>query len=229
MTTNKPFDLRIKSFVSFDDAVDLCALLHEETGRTYKVVPDNHLGFSFIRKAENNQAQAGTNESQPGNVKSYRQDLRGFIPQYLQMVLGLFVMIQSAWVIELVLIALEIDTVPKWLNVSDWILAVRYAGLALFLYGLRFIYRYYAALLFFDDDGVILRKGIIAQNQIQIRFGDIKTIGVHQGIMERILGIGTLELDSAGTDGVDITFKNIINPIAQRRKIQGLIFGHTRR
>jgi len=98
------------------------------------------------------------------------------------------------------------------------------------LYGLRFIYSYYAVKLWFDDDGVVMKKGIIAQDQIQIRFGDIKTIGVHQSIINRLLGIGTLHLDSAGTNGtVDIVFNNLIDPVYMRRRLQYLIDQYAKR
>jgi len=71
------------------------------------------------------------------------------------------------------------------------------------------------------------KKGILAQSQVQIRFSDIKTIGVQQGILDRLMGIGTVHLDSAGTNGtVDIEFKNTIDPIRMRRNIQILIDNH---
>jgi uncharacterized membrane protein YdbT with pleckstrin-like domain len=91
------------------------------------------------------------------------------------------------------------------------------------LYGLRFIYSYYSVNHYFDNDGVILVKGIIAQNQVQIRFGDIKTISVHQGIVERLLGFGTVHLASASTHGeVDIILNNVTNPTELRIRIQQL-------
>ena len=69
-----------------------------------------------------------------------------------------------------------------------------------------------------------MKKGIIALDQVQIRFGDIKTVGVKQSILDRLLGIGTIHLDSAGTNGeVDIIFDNIINPVHMRHHIQSLI------
>jgi uncharacterized membrane protein YdbT with pleckstrin-like domain len=69
-----------------------------------------------------------------------------------------------------------------------------------------------------------MKKGIIAQDHVQIRFPDIKTIGVHQSILERLLGIGKLHLDSAGTNGeVDIVFNNLVNPDYLRRRIMSFI------
>ena len=131
----------------------------------------------------------------------------------------------GTWVFSL----LNIQTIPEWLNLKGWGEAFGLTGFLLFLYGLRCIYSYFAVKMCFDEDGVILKKGIIAQTQVQIRFGDIKTIGVQQSILDRVLGIGTLNLDSAGTNGtVDIIFENLINPVHMRRRIQYLIDQYTK-
>lgn len=128
--------------------------------------------------------------------------------------------------VDLFFDALNISPVPDWLNSVNWQKGFKIIGLIIAVYGLRFMYCYFASMLFFDEDGVVLKTGIIAQKQIQIRFGDIKTIGVDQTVLERILGIGTLELDSAGTDGVDIRFRRTVNPTAERRRIQHMIDNH---
>jgi tetratricopeptide (TPR) repeat protein len=91
-------------------------------------------------------------------------------------------------------------------------------------YSLRFIYSYYARKLFIEDEFVLSKRGIIAQDHIQIRYVDIKTVGIRQTIIERLLGIGTLHLASAGTNGeVDIIFNNLISPAYMRTRIQKLI------
>lgn len=229
MTTGNPINLRQKSFASFDDAMDMCELLNRETGDEYTVMPDNHLGFTARRCLEKSHSE------QPKNVKGYedgaeyRQALRGFIPHYLEIAVGALLLINPYTVIGWIFFLLNIEKIPEWINLQGWGEVFGFAGILLFLYGLRFIYSYFAIKMCFDEDGVILKKGIIAQTHVQIRFGDIKTVGMHQSILDRLLGIGTLHLDSAGTNGdVDIELKNMIAPVYMRRRIQHLIDQHTK-
>lgn len=81
---------------------------------------------------------------------------------------------------------------------------------------LSMFYSYYSIVLIVDNEGVTLRKGIIAREFISIRFSEIKTIGVKQGILARLLNVGNLEFASSGSDGVDIIFTNIVNPGATK-------------
>ncbi|MDO8826057.1 PH domain-containing protein [Methylophaga sp.] len=219
MTTDNPINLRLKSFARFDDAMIMCDLLNKETGDEYTVVSDNHLGFTARRCQENRQKQQQNPvETYDHNNSAYRQAFRGFIPHYSEITIGILLIANPYAVLGWIFALLNIQTIPEWGE------GFRLGGFLLLLYGLRFIYSYYAIKLWFDGDGVVLKKGIIAQDQIQIRFGDIKTIGVHQSIINRLLGIGTLHLDSAGTNGtVDIVFNNLIDPVYMRRRIQHLI------
>lgn len=163
------------------------------------------------------------------NNRAYRQAIRGFIPHYSECVIGILLIANPYAVWGWIFAFLNIQTIPEWFSLAEWGEGFRFGGFLLLLYGLRFIYSYYAVKLWFDD-GVVMKKGIIAQDQIQIRFGDIKTIGVHQSIINRLLGIGTLHLDSAGTNGtVDIVFNNLINPVYMRRRLQHLIDQYAKR
>jgi hypothetical protein len=225
MTTDNHINLRLKSFARFDDAMTMCDLLNKETGDKYTVVSDNYLGFTARRCQENRQKQQQNPvETYDPNNRAYRQAFRGFIPHYSECVIGILLIANPYTVLGWIFAFLNIQTIPEWFSLAEWGEGFRLGGFLLLPYGLRFIYSYYAVKLWFDDDGVVMKKGIIAQDQIQIRFGDIKTIGVHQSIIDRLLGIGTLHLDSAGTNGtVDIVFNNLINPVYMRRRLQHLI------
>lgn len=225
MTTDNHINLRFKSFARFDDAMAMCDLLNKETGDKYTVVSDNYLGFTARRCQENRQKQQQNSvEIYDHNNRVYRQAFRGFIPNYSVCAIGILLIANPYTLLGWIFALLNIQTIPEWFSLPEWGEGFRLGGFLLLPYGLRFIYSYYAIKLWFDDDGVVMKKGIIAQDQIQIRFGDIKTIGVHQSIINRLLGIGTLHLDSAGTNGtVDIVFNNLINPVYMRRRLQHLI------
>ncbi|MCD2451931.1 MAG: PH domain-containing protein [Methylicorpusculum sp.] len=228
MPKNKLMNLRMNSFASFDDAMDMCELLSRETGDEYTVMPDNHLGFTAnrIQSSIKKSNKKGEIESE-FNARELRQAWRGFITNYFEIFLGLLLIMNPYRVMGWVFYCLSIETLPEWLNLKGVGDLLGLGGVLLILYGLRFIYSYFAEKLYIDEDGIILKKGILAQSQVQIRFSDIKTIGVQQGILDRLMGIGTVHLDSAGTNGtVDIEFKNTIDPIRMRRNIQILIDNH---
>ena len=224
METETPINLRMNSFASFDDAMDMCDLLNRETGDKYTVMPDNHLGFTARRCQESRLNQEHKNVESFKEDTEYRQSFRGFIQQYAEFVMGSLLTISPYKFMGWAFALLSIHEIPDWFSVPGWGEVLRLGGFILLLWSLRFIYSYYAIKLCFDDDGIVLKKGIIALNQVQIRYGDIKTIGVQQSIIDRLLGIGTLHLDSAGTNGtVDIIFDNLVNPVAMRHRIQALI------
>lgn len=224
MGRTNSINLRINSFASFDDAMDMCDLLSKETGEKYTVMPDNHLGFTANRVDSNHQIKLGINNEFGLKGRNFRQAWRGFVTNFLQILSGMMIFFKPYKVISWVFALVDINEIPEWLSLKGAGELVGIFGVLVILHGMRFIYSYFSEKLFFDEDGVVHRRGIIAQTQVQIRFGDIKTIGVTQGILERFLGIGSIHLDSAGTNGeVDIEFKNIIDPISMRRDIQRLI------
>lgn len=225
MSKNNLMNLRMNSFASFDDALDMCELLSRETGDEYTVMPDNYLGFTAnrIQSSIKKSNKKGETENE-FKACEFRQAWRGFVTNYLEIILGGLLIMNPYKVMGWVFYCFGIETIPEWLNLKGIGDLLGLSGVFLFLYGMRFIYSYFAEKLYIDDDGIILKKGIIAQSQVQIRFGDIKTIGVQQGILDRLIGIGTIHLDSAGTNGtVDIEFRNTIDPISMRRNIQNLI------
>lgn len=224
MAGNSSMNLRINSFASFDDAMDMCELLTQETGEKYTVMPDNRLGFTAKKVGSNNKPSKNENSEAGLNNREFHQAWRGFVSNYSQILIGILLFIHPYKVLGWVFYLLDIENVPTWFSLKNVGEVFGMGGIFLIIYGMRFIYSFFAEKLYIDEDGVILKKGIIAQSQIQIRFGDIKTIGVQQGVFDRLLGIGAVHLDSAGTNGtVDIEFRNLIDPVSMRRNIQHMI------
>jgi len=82
----------------------------------------------------------------------------------------------------------------------------------LYMYNCRYI---------IDERGVEAQIGLVALHlrQIRLKYEDIRGVETGQSIVERILNIGTVEVGSAMTDGVEIRMKGVANP----RAIQILI------
>lgn len=73
-----------------------------------------------------------------------------------------------------------------------------------------------------DDKGIESKIGILSLNQIitRIRYEDIRSIDSRQSISERMLGIGTLEIGTAASAGLEMSFTGIDQPLEVQRKIQ---------
>ena len=59
---------------------------------------------------------------------------------------------------------------------------------------------------------VISRTGLIAKNTNEIEIRHTREYKVKQGIVERILNYGDIEISSAAGSGVEVVFSNIIAP-----------------
>jgi Bacterial PH domain len=229
MKQNNTIDIKNNSFARVDDAEAMCDLLYKLTGDVYTIASDNHLGFTARRNPVTRDAN-GFNKVQPpveARQKEYRQAFRGFLGHYAELGLGILLTTKAYLIMVWGFTWLGIEELPEGFNVALCVQGLRLLGVLLFLYGSRFVYSYFAKKLCFAKDGIILKKGIIAQDQVLIRFGDIKSLGVKQSIVGRLLGIGSLHLDSAATNGdVDIVFDNLVNPVGVRKQILSLIDLH---
>lgn len=67
-------------------------------------------------------------------------------------------------------------------------------------------------------DRCIYREGIISKRGIEIPLERINTVFFNQGIVDRMVGAGTLTIESAGEHGVQ-TFEDVRNPIAVQQEL----------
>jgi uncharacterized membrane protein YdbT with pleckstrin-like domain len=57
-----------------------------------------------------------------------------------------------------------------------------------------------------------IRRGIISKNVQQTRIDRVQNVNTEQGFVDRVLRVGTVDFDTAGTDDSDFTFRGIANP-----------------
>ena len=167
--TSGPINLQLKSFAKAEDANEICDLLNKEGGVKYTVAPDNHLGFTVKRNQANTPQKQKVSKKNKSKPTAYRQSIKGFIPHFLEMGLGALLIANPYIVMGWIFAFLNIQTIPEWFSLHGSEVC-RLVGFFVLLYGLRFIYSYYSVNHYFDVDGVVLKKGIIAQEQVQIRF-----------------------------------------------------------
>ncbi len=67
-------------------------------------------------------------------------------------------------------------------------------------------------------DRCIYREGIISKRGIEIPLERINTVFFNQGIIDRMVGAGTLTIESAGEHGVQ-TFEDVRNPIGVQQEL----------
>ena len=68
----------------------------------------------------------------------------------------------------------------------------------------------------------MMRTGLIANNTNEMEIRHIRGINLRQGVAERLLGIGTLEIISAADGGAEVVFSGISNPVAVKDQIRSL-------
>jgi uncharacterized membrane protein YdbT with pleckstrin-like domain len=68
------------------------------------------------------------------------------------------------------------------------------------------------------DQRVLYRTGVLARHGVEITLDRISNINFHQGIWERIIGTGDLEVQSAGEAG-DTLFENVRHPDGVQQEI----------
>jgi uncharacterized membrane protein YdbT with pleckstrin-like domain len=57
-----------------------------------------------------------------------------------------------------------------------------------------------------------IRRGILAKKVQQTRIDRVQNVNTDQGFVDRVLRVGTVDFDTAGTDDSDFTFRGIANP-----------------
>ncbi|MBP7510007.1 MAG: PH domain-containing protein [Prolixibacteraceae bacterium] len=66
------------------------------------------------------------------------------------------------------------------------------------------------------------KTGIISRSIHEVSIKDIRSVNLQQGILERLFGLGSINIGSAGTAGIEVSFKGVINPTMVKEKIQEL-------
>ncbi|MEM4336271.1 MAG: PH domain-containing protein [Candidatus Anstonellales archaeon] len=86
-----------------------------------------------------------------------------------------------------------------------------YAFVAIFA-GISTIFAvFYARMTSLDIDeyGVVLQSGILIRNKTTIPFSRIDNIKTLRGIFDRLLGLGSLEIDTPGKAGAEVVIKSL--------------------
>ena len=94
------------------------------------------------------------------------------------------------------------------------------------LFGLGLLFILYAVLdrntkvFTLTNKRVMSKAGIISRQVHEVGIRDVRNLNVKQGILERLFGLGTVEVGSAGTAGIEVKFAGVSGPIRVRDLIR---------
>jgi len=79
-----------------------------------------------------------------------------------------------------------------------------------------------ATRLVITTERTTLETGIFSRQTNEVRHADLRNVQVHQGLLDRMVGVGKLELSSAGQSNVEIQVAGLPDP----QGLAGLIRDH---
>jgi len=226
MNVRKIHDFNGRPFADFHRAAWLRDILVEVTGRPWCIEAADE-GFLVAGGSDSGKSPVMHQQQEYATFKSvvFRPALRTTLPFYLPLaMLGVYMAINPA--APLAYLAASPGFMHLLASV-DAGQALRWSattGKVIFLFSvLSALMPWLTSRYLVGPDGVESRRGLIARDIIQVRFSDIRSIGLRQTLIGRLLGVGTLEFSSSGTGGVDVRFVNIPAPMRVKKWIEQLM------
>ena len=65
-----------------------------------------------------------------------------------------------------------------------------------------------------------IRRGLVSRNVQETRVDRIQNVNTEQGVLDRILLVGTVDYDTAGTDDADFSFVGVGQPEKVAKKVE---------
>jgi membrane protein YdbS with pleckstrin-like domain len=92
---------------------------------------------------------------------------------------------------------------------------IRLLGLCMLVTALSWIsfrrlYAHYVA----TQDALQSRYGIVSRTIVKAMYAHVFSVDVHQGVIERLINVGTVEVSTAATNDSDVSFRGVANPMA---------------
>ena len=69
------------------------------------------------------------------------------------------------------------------------------------------------------NERLMIQHGLLARNHQETRLERVQNVASRQSVLERLLGVGTVEFDTAGEAQYDFAFRGVANP----REIVGAV------
>lgn len=226
------FNLDQQPFESFDRAAKMRDLLSNESVHQYRIdlfeIGNESAGFVIKRIPKKLKLSSGIKKQQTPSMddikKTYHPALRTYLLYCPLAVAALVLVLFAVELWGVVLLILNIKGLPVWVDGGVLVNSTQMIGSVCIIWIMSAVLiNYYGTALVIDSHGLTFKKGILTRDVTHIRFSEIRTIGLRQGLLDRLLNIGILEFASSGTDDMDIRFINIANPTGVKAKIEAII------
>ena len=102
--------------------------------------------------------------------------------------------------------------------ITDWFLGLFLAIIVIVLLIPFALLAYFGSEFGVTGKRLISKKGIISRNASEMNLGSIESVNVDQGVIERIINVGSLKISGRGTTIVEFT--SIDDPVEVRKLIQ---------
>ena len=109
-----------------------------------------------------------------------------------------------------ILIALIVAIIWKLIDSTGTAVAV-FAGIVVITILAGFIKRV-ATVYTITDRRLNIKRGIVARRVQETRLQRVQNVNYTQGVFERLLQVGNVDFDTAGTDDSDFTFYGVADP-----------------
>jgi hypothetical protein len=105
-----------------------------------------------------------------------------------------------------------------WMNVP-WAIFIIVVGVLAIITILRFLYNWLSLSYTLTDSRLIIRKGILARTEQQIRVHQIEDLVVNQSIIQLMLRVGRITIFSNDVDTPELTLEGVRSPRAVKDRI----------
>jgi uncharacterized membrane protein YdbT with pleckstrin-like domain len=137
-------------------------------------------------------------------------------------IVGLFMLIEPVMeVLGGVMKSLNMD-IPSWITQKVWDISMYLSLFLSWIVVCRLWYFKYSCELTFTKDSIEIKKGIFATKTIQIKMTHVTAVETSQTIIDKILGVGSLEIGSSSTSEMEIVMPGISNPNDVAKKIKNM-------
>ena len=102
--------------------------------------------------------------------------------------------------------------------IADWVLSLYLVIIVFVLIIPSSLLAYYGSEFGVTGQRVIIKKGIVSRNVSEMNLSSIESVSVYQGIIERIINVGSLKISGRGITSVN--FVSIDEPVKVRKLIQ---------
>ena len=117
------------------------------------------------------------------------------------------------FIVIVIIFGIDDDTVQQ---VAGWITAALAIAWAIWLL-VKFL-QWTRTYFVVTDQRVVYRTGVFARHGVEIPLERINNLNFHQGIFERMIGAGDLDIQSAGDEGTTV-FENVRHPDGVQQEI----------